>query len=176
MPTRRTVKPKRTGLSKFLPLIGMLPGVVLTILGLLLPFAVHVLKNPYTGKIERDVRTLSQWGSRHDAMREIGGEGFAFFSAARGLAWTVAVATGLLLLLLIFSRFNTRSRELNWTVAGAAALLALASVVFFVFAVLFTVSAGGEGTRVLLSAAPYCTLFGGTCLGAVSFFAVRPDL
>ena len=176
MPTRKTAKPKRLGILPFLPLVGTLPSVALAILGLLLPFAVHVSKNPYTGEIERDARTLSQWGSQHDAMRELGGEGFAFFSAARGLAWTVAVAAGLLLLLLIFSRFVTRSRELNWTVAGIGVLLALASVVFFVCAVLFAVSCGGEGTRVLLSAAPYCTLFGGTCLGVVSFFTVRRAL
>ncbi|MBP5427686.1 MAG: hypothetical protein J6Z04_00150 [Clostridia bacterium] len=176
MSTRKTAKTKQSGFLPFLPLIGTLPSVVLAILSLLLPFAVLVSKNPYTGEIGREARTLSQWGRLHDAVREIGGEGFAFFSAARGLAWTVAVATGLLLLLLILSRFVTRSRELNWTIAGVGVLLALASVIFFVFAVLFTVSAGGEETRVLLSAAPYCTLFGGTCLGVVSFFTVRRAL
>lgn len=175
MPTRRTVKPKRTGLSKFLPLIGTLPGVVLTILGLLLPFAVHVLKNPYTGKIERDARTLSQWGSRHDAMREIGGDGYAHFDAARGFAWVIAIASVAVFLLLVLSRFD-RSKGTLWCTAGSGAILVLLSIVAFLFAVFFSVSAGNESTRVLLSAAPYCTLFGGTCLGAVSFFAVRPDL
>lgn len=167
---------KKTGFPPFLPLLFALPGVVLSILGLLLPFAARVTKNPYTGKIVREAMTVSKWGEQHDGMREISGDGFAFFSAARGFAWAIAVAAGVLLLLLVLSRVYPRSSDLRWTTAVAGVLLVLASVMAFVFACLFSISASGEEIRVLLSTAPYLTLCGGAVVGISAFLAVRHRL
>ncbi len=132
-------------------------------------------KNPLADEVVRETRTLSEWATQHEGIREIGGDGYAHFDAARGFAWVIAIASVAVFLLLVLSRFD-RSKGTLWCTAGSGAILVLLSIVAFLFAVFFSVSAGNESTRVLLSAAPYCTLFGGTCLGAVSFFAVRPDL
>lgn len=175
MPSRVKTREK-PGFFALLPLAFALSGVVLSILGLILPFASRLTKNPLTKTIVRETMTVSEWDRQHDAAREIGGDGYAFFSAARGFAWVIAIAAGVVLLLLLLSRFVHRSAELNWTVAGTGVLLAFASVVFFVCAVLFAVSAGGEGTRVLLSAGAYLTLSGGIVVGISAFLAVRRAL
>lgn len=166
---------RRTGLRLFLPLLCALPGAIAAILGLVLPYADQVTKNPLADEVVRETRTLSEWATQHEGIREIGGDGYAHFDAARGFAWVIAIASVVVFLLFVLSRFD-RSKGTLWCTAGSGAILVLLSIVAFLFAVFFSVSAGNESTRVLLSAAPYCTLFGGTCLGAVSFFAVRPDL
>lgn len=166
---------RRTGLRLFFPLLCALPGAIAAILGLVLPYADQVTKNPLADEVVRETRTLSEWATQHEGIREIGGDGYAHFDAARGFAWVIAIASVAVFLLLVLSRFD-RSKGTLWCTAGSGAILVLLSIVAFLFAVFFSVSAGNESTRVLLSAAPYCTLFGGTCLGAVSFFAVRPDL
>ena len=166
---------KRTGLRLFLPLLCALPGAIAAILGLVLPYADQVTKNPIADAVVRETRTLSEWATQHDAAREIGGDGYAHFDAARGFAWVIAIASVAVFLLLVLSRFD-RSKGTLWCTAGAGAILVLLSIVAFLFAVFFSVSAGNETTRVLLSAAPYCTLAGGIAVGAVSFFAVRSYL
>ena len=136
-----------------------------------------MVKNPVSESetLTRESKTLSEWATQHEGRIEIGADGYAHFDAARGFAWVIAIASVAVFLLLVLSRFD-RSKGTLWCTAGSGAILVLLSIVAFLFAVFFSVSAGNESTRVLLSAAPYCTLFGGTCLGAVSFFAVRPDL
>ena len=166
---------KRTGLRLFLPLLCALPGAIAAILGLVLPYADQVTKNPIADAVVRETRTLSEWATQHEGRIEISGEGYAHFAAARGFAWAIAIAAVATFLLLLYSRFD-RSKGTLWCSAGAGAILVLLSIVAFLFAVFFSVSAGNESTRVLLSAAPYCTLAGGIAVGAVSFFAVRSDL
>ena len=169
-------KSGKTGFLPFLPLVFALPGAVAAILGLIVPFAVQLTKRPYIEEIERESRSLSGWGSLHDSMREIGGDGFRFFGAARGFAWAVAIAAGLAFLLLLWSRFDRRAPELKWIVAIGGVLLVLASVLSFVFAVLFAFSAESDGSRVLLSVGAYLTLSGGVVCGVSSFLAVRGAL
>ena len=166
---------KRTGLRLFLPLLCALPGAIAAILGLVLPYADQVTKNPLADTVVRETRTLSEWATQHEGIREIGGDGYAHFDAARGFAWVIAIASVAVFLLLVLSRFD-RSKGTLWCTAGAGAILVLLSIVAFLFAVFFSVSAGNESTRVLLSVAPYCTLAGGIAVGAVSFFAVRSYL
>ena len=166
---------KRTGLRLFLPLLCALPGAIAAILGLVLPYADQVTKNPLAEEVVRETRTLSEWATQHEGIREIGGDGYAHFDAARGFAWVIAIASVAVFLLLVLSRFD-RSKGTLWCTAGAGAILVLLSIVAFLFAVFFSVSAGNESTRVLLSVAPYCTLAGGIAVGAVSFFAVRSYL
>lgn len=176
-PKKKNGKRKTIGFLPFLPVLLALPGAVATVLGLILPFADLVTKNPYTSKVEHDPMTLSAWGKRHEAALVVG-DGYAFFEVMRGFAWALAIAAPLLLLLLLWNRFDRRSVELRWTVAGGGALIALASVLFFIFAFLFSVKAAvpDVGTRVFLLTAPYCSLAGGILSGIVSFFAVRRDL
>ena len=176
MPDRKKKRKKQTGLLPYLPLAFALPGTTSSILGLILPFAARLTKNPYTGKIKREAMTLSEWGRSHDALREIGSGGYSFFGAARGLVWTVAVTAGIVLLLLVVSRFARPSRELCWTVVILGVLLALASVVCFVCSVLFAVSLGSDATRVLLLVGAYLPLAGGLVSGVSAFFAVRRQL
>ena len=176
MPKKKKAKGKKAGFLPFLPLAFSLPGVVASVLGLILPFASRLTKSPYTGKIDREVKTLSEWGRLHDASRDVGGRGFVSFSPARGLAWTVAISAALVLFLLVLSRVYPRSKDLIWTTAVAGVLTAFASVVFFIFAVFFAVSAGSDSVRVILSAAPFCTLGGGIVVGSSAFLAVRRDL
>lgn len=166
---------KRTGFRLFLPLLFTLPGVVAAILGLILPYADRVTKNPVAGTVDRKTMTLSEWVTQHDAAREIGGDGYAWLPASQILAWVIAIASVAVFLLLLLSRFD-RTKGILWSTAGAGAILALLSVIGFLCAVAFSVSAGSESMRVLLSAAPYCTLAGGMAVGAVSFFAVRSGL
>ena len=173
MPEKKKAKRNKTGL---LPLAFALLGAVASVLGLLLPFAVRLTKNPYTGKIKREAMTLSEWGRSHDALREMGSGGYSFFGAARGLAWTVAVAAGTVLLLLVVSRLTCPSRDLSWTVVVLGVLLALLSVVCFVSSVLFAVSLGSDATRVLLLFGAYLPLAGGLVSGVSAFFAVRRQL
>lgn len=174
---KKTGKQKNVGFLPFLPVLLALPGAIATILGLILPFADLVTKHPYTTEVAHDPMTLSAWGKKQEAALVVG-DGYAFFEVMRGFAWAVAIASLLLLLLLLWNRFDRRSVELRWTVAGGGALLALASVLFFIFAFLFSVKAAAPdvGTRVFLLAAPYCSLAGGILCGVVSFFAVRRDL
>ena len=176
MPEKRKTKRKKAGSLPYLPLAFALPGAVASILGLFLPFASRLTKSPYTGKIEREVKTLSEWGRLHDARRDVGGRGFASFSSARVFAWVIAISAVIVLFLIVLSRVYRRSADLRWTTAFAGVLTAFAAVVFFIFAVFFAVSAGGENVRVILSAAPFCTLGGGIVAGASAFFAVRRDL
>ena len=152
-------KKRRSGFLSFVPLFCALPGAVAAVLGLILRYA-DLLSKDLNGEIRRTPRTLSEWGTQHDALRELGEKGYAYFGATRGFAWTIAIASVSLFLLLLLSRF-VRSKQLYWSVAGAGALLVLASIVAFLFAVLFSVTAGTDSSRVLLSAAPYCTLAGG---------------
>ncbi len=166
---------KRTGLRLFLPLLCALPGAIAAILGLILPYADQVTKNPHADTVVRETRTLSEWATQHEGRIEIGADGYAHFDAARGFAWAIAIASVAVFLLLVLSRFD-RSKGTLWCTAGAGAILVLLSIVAFLFAVLFSVSAEIESSRVLLSAAPYCTLAGGIAVGAVSFFAVRSYL
>ena len=165
---------KRAGTLPLALLFCTLPGVVAAFLGLFLRYADLLSKN-LLGEIERTSRTLSEWGTQHDALRELGEKGYAYFGAARGFAWAIAVAAALVFLLFLLSRFS-RSKELSWCVAGSGALLVLASIIAFFFAVLFSVSAKTESSRVLLSVAPYCTLAGGMLTGSLAFFAVLRDL
>ena len=167
-------KKRQTGLFPFVPLFCALPGVVATFFGLFLRYADLLSKN-LLGEVERTPRTLFEWGTQHDALRELGEKGYAYFGAARGFAWAIAVAAALVFLLFLLSRFS-RSKELSWCVAGSGALLVLASIIAFFFAVLFSVSAETESSRVLLSVAPYCTLAGGIVTGSLAFFTVRRDL
>lgn len=176
MPEKRKEKGKKTGFLPFLPLAFATPGAVLSILGLVLPFATLLTKNPATDAIVRESRTLSEWASQNDALREISGKGFRFFGAARGFAWAVAVGACVTLLLLLWSRLAPNETRPRWYVAGAGVLLALAAVVSFLFAVLFSVSRGGEGSRVLLSVGAYLSLSGGLLTGTSSFLAVRRAL
>ena len=165
---------KRAGTLPLALLFCTLPGVVAAFLGLFLRYADLLSKN-LLGEIEWTSRTLSEWGTQHDALRELGEKGYAYFGAARGFAWAIAVAAAMVFLLFLLSRFS-RSKELSWCVAGSGALLVLASIIAFFFAVLFSVSAETESSRVLLSVAPYCTLAGGMLTGSLAFFAVRRDL
>ena len=176
MPEKKKAKGKKAGFLPYLPLAVAVPAAVASILGLLLPFASRLTKSPYTGKIEREVKTLSEWGRLHDAGRDVGGAGFASFSSARVFAWAIAISSVIVLVLLILSRIYPRSKDLSWSTAVAGVLTAFAAVVFFVFAVLFAVRAGGENVRVILSAAPICSLVGGLVAGVSAFFAVRRDL
>ena len=166
---------KRAGFLPFLPLLCTLPGVVAAFLGLFLPYADKVTKNPVAETVDRNSMTLSEWATQHEALREIGGEGYAYFGAARSFSWVVAVTAACVFLLLLLSRFD-RSKSVVWCCAGAGAVLVLLTVVAFLLSVFFSVAAGSESSRVLLSVAPYGTLVGGTLVGAVSFFAVRRDL
>ena len=176
MPEKRNTKGKKTGFLPFLPLTFATPGAALAILGLVLPFASLLTKNPATEAIIRESRTLAAWANQNDAMREVTGEGFRFFGAAFGFAWAVAVGACVTLLLLLWERLAPTETRPRWYVAGAGVLLALASVGFFLFAVLFSVSAGGELSRVLLSVGAYLTLSGGLLTGVSSFIAVRRSL
>ena len=166
---------KKTGFLPFLPLLCALPGAVAAILGLFLPYADRLTKQPYTDTVDRQAMTLSEWGKQHDMLRELGEKGFPHFETARTFAWVIAIASVAVLVLLLYSRLD-RTKGVFWVCAGAGALLALASVLAFLFAVFFSVGAGNENKRVLLSVAPYCTLAGGLLVGAVTFFAVRRDL
>ena len=176
MPDKRNNKGKKAGILPFLPLAFATPGATLSILGLILPFASLLTKNPATDAIIRESRTLAAWANQNDAMREVTGEGFRFFGVARGFAWAVAVGACVTLLLLLWTRLAPTETRPRWYVAGAGFLLALAAVVFFLFAVLFSVSAGGEGSRVLLSVGAYFSLSGGLLTGVSSFVAVRRSL
>ena len=168
---------KRAGLLPFLPPLCALPGAIAAVLGLFLPYADRVVKNPVSESetLTRESKTLSEWATQHEGRIEIGADGYAHFSAAQTFAWAIAIAAVAVFLLLLYSRID-RSKGAFWCCAGAGALLVLLSVVAFLFAVAFSVAAGNESMRVLLSVAPYCTLVGGTLVGAVSFFAVRSDL
>ena len=176
MPEKKKAKRKKARFLPYLPLVFALPGAVASIFGLLLPFASRLTKSPYTGKIDREVKTLSEWGLLHDASRDVGGRGFASFGEARVFAWSIAVSAVLVPFLIVLSRVYRRSVDLRWTTAVAGVLLVFASVVFFIFAVLFAVSAGSENVRVILSAAPFCTLGGGIVVGSSAFLAVRRNL
>lgn len=167
-------KKNRSGFLPFVPLIAALLGAVAAVLGLVLRYA-DLLSKDLLGEIKRTARTLSEWGTQHDALRELGEKGFAYFGAARGFAWAIAIASVAVSLLLLYSRFD-RSKGTSWFIAGAGALLVLSSIIAFLFAVLFSVSAETESSRVLLSVAPYCTLAGGTVTGSLAFFTVRRDL
>lgn len=176
MPEKRKEKGKKAGFLPFFPFAFATPGAVLSILGLFLPFAALLTKNPATDAIVRESRTLSEWANQNDALREVSGKGFRFFGAAQGFAWAVAVGASLTLFLLLWSRLAPTETRPRWYVAGTGVLLALASVGFFIFAVLFSVSVGAEGSRVLLSVGAYLSLSGGLLTGISSFLAVRRAL
>ena len=82
---------KRAGFLPFLPLLCTLPGVVAAFLGLFLPYADKVTKNPVAETVDRNSLTLSEWATQHEALREIGGEGYAYFGAARSFSWVVVL-------------------------------------------------------------------------------------